>query len=132
MVETSWREQMAEFGLDFDPRVPNTGSIDFGLQKIQERLHWDRNFPVSPSNSPRLFIFDGLENLTSSLLHFGFTDSEDSTRGLHRKLDETYKDPVDALRYAILYPIPLSGHQVDDLQVYSENDFKDNDIYDPH
>jgi hypothetical protein len=128
--ETSWREQMLEFDLDFDPRIRNTGSIDYGLQKIQERLHYDKDFPVGPNNTPRLFIFDCCQNLINSLLNLGFTDAEDSTKGLHRKLSEEYKDFADALRYALLYDLPVSSEHVERLQVYKPEDLNDGDVYD--
>lgn len=119
--ETSWVELMADYGVEFDANIPNTGDIEYGHQVIQDLLAYDKNFPIGPSNRPRLLIHDCCENVARSFLNYGYIDTDNPIRGLHRKVSEEYKDPIDALRYGVLAPPPVTNKQYRALQVYDES-----------
>lgn len=113
---TCWVDSMAELGLRFSCDVPNIRTIEYGHQVINDLLHYDRNFPVSPTNSPRLTIASECKNLIKAFQMYGFIDVKDAVKGLFRKVSEEFKDPIDAVRYTVLWPVPATKEQVDELQ----------------
>lgn len=127
--QTSWVELMAQYGMAFDANVPNTGTIDYGHQVIDDLLRYDRNFPVGPTNTPHLFVHDCCKNLDKAIRNYGFLDVKDPVKGLYRKVSEEFKDPIDALRYALLYPLPATADQIDALQRFSEADLNRENEY---
>lgn len=122
--ETSWVELMGEYGIEFDANVPNTGDIEYGHQVINELLSYDKSQPISPTNRPRLVVHDCCENVARAFLNYGYTDSDNPIRGLHRKVSEEYKDFIDAVRYGVLVPPPVTQAQFKALQVYSDRDLE--------
>jgi hypothetical protein len=114
--ETCFVDAMKRVGLNFDPQIPNTGSIEFGITRINDLLRYDRSAPVGPDNTPHLFIHDSCKDVINSFQRLGYLDVDDASKGGQRKLDETYKDFSDAVRYAILYPLPATAAQVKKLQ----------------
>jgi len=127
-VETSWVHLMAECGLYFDANVPNTGSIHYGINKIESLLRYDKAFPISPTNHPRIYVHDVCENLTKSMLYLTYAEAAEGKEP-YQKLEETWKDPVDALRYAVLYPLPLTGKRIVELQPFSAEDLEAENDY---
>jgi hypothetical protein len=86
---TSIISQMDERGIIFMP-APGL-NIQHGLSLINDRLSYNREEPLSPSNAPRLFISDRCQNLIYCLKNY--TNSG--------KQDEPTKDGVDVLRYLL-------------------------------
>jgi hypothetical protein len=127
--ETSWVQLMRQYGLDFDANVPDTGSIDFGVSKIIDLMRYDENFPVSPTNHPKIYIHEGLENMQNALMNWGFAEAR-SGKDPYTKVNEEFKDPVDAMRYTILYPIPVTAAQARDLQPYADDALAKENDYD--
>ncbi len=113
---TAWVESMAELGLRFSADVPNVGTIEFGHNVIIDLLHHDPNFPISPTNCPRLTISSECKNLIKAFQMYGYLDVKDPIKGLFRKVSEEFKDPIDAVRYTVLWPIPATPEQVDRMQ----------------
>lgn len=126
-VMTSFVEDMAEQGADmiFDANVPDIERIEIGLQRIRDRCKYDTAYPISPTNRPRLYIFRSCTNTIKAFLNLGYLDHGDETKGLSEKLSDEFKDPLDCVRYAILYPLPTSQAAFDKMQVYSERDLQD-------
>jgi hypothetical protein len=126
--ETSWVRLMAEFGLIFDARVPNTGSIEYGHQVMESALHYNKDFELGPTNAPRLYITRNCRNLDRAMRNYGFLDVKDPIKGLFRKVSEEFKDPIDAVRYTLLYGIPPTVDQMKSMQHVTEdmlNDFNE-------
>ena len=107
---------MREEGLGFDANIPNVGTIDAGLQVISSLLHYDSNFPLSPTNQPRLRVTTDCPNVIKAFTMFCFTDVSDPIKGLFKKVSEEYKDAIDAVRYTVLWPIPATDAQIKQLQ----------------
>lgn len=126
-TETCWIDQMARYGLGFDvPR--NTHNLDYGHQKITELLRYDKKFPISPSNHPRLVVHEHLANVSAAFLNYSFEDSPDN-KAPYTKVDERWKDPVDVVRYTVLYDLPASDEEVSALQRFSEKDLREANDY---
>lgn len=127
--ETSWVELMAQYGLHFDANVPNVGTLEYGHDVINDLLRFDKNFPISPTNSPRLFLHDCCPNLAASFMNYGYLDTKDAIKGLYRKVSEEYKDGVDVVRYTVLYPIPVTADQIKKLQRFTAEDLRRENDY---
>ncbi len=103
--EPAWVALMAEQGIQFDATIPNTAEIEYGHQIINKLLHYDKNHPVGGSNVPRLVITEDCVNCCEAMMNYAYRDDGDLEMGLHRKVSEEYKDPVDAIRYTVLKPV---------------------------
>jgi hypothetical protein len=90
----------------FDARVPNIGRIEVGEQKIVELLRWDRNFPRGPTNQPKIVIHDTCPNLIAALENYGVPATHNPAKESDLSRSDEFKDPIDALRYTVLYPVP--------------------------
>lgn len=122
--ETSWVDRMAQYGLHFDANVPNTGSVEYGHQILDDLLKYDKNFPIGPANTPRLFICKSLKHVDKALRNYGFLDVKDPVKGLYRKVSEEFKDPIDTLRYTVLYPLPATDAEVRRLQRWTPEELE--------
>lgn len=122
--ESSWAEMMHDCGLDFDTDIEEIGRIETGHVKIQRMLHWDRNFPLSPTNTPRIFVHDTCPNLLTAFERYAFEDIRDPDKGYTEKVSERYKDPIDAVRYTVLWQVPYTGVQVKNLGMFSDDDLE--------
>jgi len=104
---TSVVEDFAKFGIYFDPRVPDTGREETGIERIRQLLHYDTKLPIGPFNRPKLFIFNTVKSLPHSMENYAFVaPNARDDRVLAEKTGEAFKDPVDTLRYGILYGPP--------------------------
>lgn len=128
-AEASWVDLMAQLGLHFDARVPNVGDVDRGHAVVDSLLGYDKNFPVSPTNRPRLLVHEGCESLILSFMRYAHLDVNDPIKGIFRKVSEEYKDPIDCVRYSVLWPIPASLDEVNTMRAFSEKDLADNNDY---
>lgn len=100
---TSWADQMEACGLFYDTRVPNIARIETGEQKIVDMLRYDKNFPIGPSNTPKIFVHDCCPNMILAMENYGFLPTRDPTRGDQEKRSEEFKDFCDCLRYLVLF-----------------------------
>lgn len=126
--ETSWVHLMAQQGLHFDANVPNVATIDYGHQVINSLLKYDKNFPIGPTNHPKIYVHEGLANLQTSLMNYGFLESRE-TKEPHTQVSEEYKDFSDCLRYTVLYPIPATDEQIAGLQRYTAEQLTEQNDY---
>ncbi len=128
---TSVVDDFARLGLYFDARVPDTGREETGLQRINQLLWYDTRAGISPTNKPKLVFFPQCKSLIHALGNYSFVppDLRDE-RILKDKTNEAFKDPIDALRYGILYGVPLSSRQdqsgyIDGRDLENENALDD-------
>jgi hypothetical protein len=112
-VITPWAEQMADTGLIFDTRVPNTGTVEVGEQLIVDMLRHNDKFPISPSNTPKILIHEGCDNLITACEQYGILQNRDPTKYKETRSEE-WKDWIDIIRYTVLYPCDVDiGRSVD-------------------
>ncbi len=109
---TSWVDHMAAAGLRYDARVHGVGRIETGEQKLVDMFRFDHNYPISPSNTPKILIHSCCPNLIASLENYGILPERDPTKGEPEKRSEEWKDFIDCLRYLVLYELPA---QVDEI-----------------
>jgi len=125
IAETSWVDLMAEQGLYFDANVPNVGRIEWGHDRLFKLMWWNKDFPISVTNRPKFFIFDDMENTDRALMSYQYLDTKDPIKGMFQKVSEEFKDPIDCLRYTVLYPIPPTDDEVQKMQRFTEQDLID-------
>lgn len=123
-VETSFCELLAEEGVYFDANVPGTGVIETGHQVVAAHLRYDKEGPHTPDGRARLYVFNTCENVINGFMRYGFTDTKDMVKGMHRHVSEEFKDSMDAVRYTLLYPIPATDKEVAAMQSFSVEDLK--------
>lgn len=121
---TSWAELMEEAGMPVDTRVPNVGRIETGEQQIVDMLRFDEKFPISPSNTPKILIHDCCKNIIMAFENYGLLLNRDPTK-TEEKRSEEWKDPIDVVRYTILYPLSglVGGGTID---LFSDEDWRRN------
>jgi phage terminase large subunit-like protein len=105
---TVWVQEMDRAGLQYSADVHGVQRLEIGHMKLIEMFRYDRNWPISPTNTPRIFIHDNCHNLIKALKNY----SHEETRGKDGDQDkmrvtEKWKDPIDALRYTVLFNIPM-------------------------
>lgn len=105
---TSVCDDFARYGLYFDPRVPDTSREETGIERVRQLLWFDTQQPLGDFNRPKLLVFKSVHSLAHALANYSFVppDARDD-RVLKDKTNEAFKDPIDALRYGILYGTPL-------------------------
>ena len=119
---TVWSREMESAGLYFDCNVPGTSRLEIGHTKVTNMLRWDRNYPIGPTNTPRIFIHDSCQNLQKAMKYYAYLQVKDPAGGVHEKVSEEYKDPCDCLRYTVLYQIPIQNIGRFDGENFSERD----------
>jgi hypothetical protein len=100
---TSWAQDMAAAGMPFDTRVPNVGRVETGEQQIVDMLRYNDKFPISPTNTPKILIHDCCVNLIKAFENYGILTSRTNVK-LDEKRSEEWKDPIDCVRYTVLFP----------------------------
>lgn len=128
--QTSVCDDFARFGLMFDPRVPDTAREETGLLRLRELLWYDRDQEIGEFNRPRLLIFNTCKSLIHACKNYTFVppDRRDD-RILVEKTTEAFKDPIDALRYGILYGPPRNLERaarsyIPEAALLEENEFE--------
>jgi hypothetical protein len=119
--ETSWVHLMEQYGLHFDANIPNTGEISYGVGRVIDLMRYDEKFPIGPTNHPKIYIHEGLENTQNSLMNWGYAETKGG-KDPFTKYNDDFKDFCDVVRYTVLYPIPVTGAQAKALQVYGDTD----------
>lgn len=128
--ESAWVTLMAQQGLHFDANIPNIAEIEYGHQVITQLLHYDKNYPVAGTNLPGIQITEECTNLVDSCMNYAYREDSDLEMGVHRKVSEEYKDPVDAMRYTVLKEVfdystwdICTQHSPDELARASSDDY---------
>lgn len=128
---TSVQEDFARFGLMFDVRVPDTKLEETGIQRIRELFWYDKNMKIDSNNRPHLYVHDCCQSLDFALMNYSFVppDLKDD-RVLPEKTKEAFKDPIDALRYGLLYGIPGVALHGPDGGYFSQKDLENENAID--
>jgi hypothetical protein len=125
---TSVLEDFGNLGLIFECQIPGIASIETGVAKIRELLAHDRQLSVSATNRPHLLVTEDCTNVIEAFENWSFVPpaAREELR-LDEKYCEPFKDPIDVVRYAVLYgPPAVAGqarHLVDPAKLAAENDF---------
>jgi hypothetical protein len=129
---TSVCEDFARYGLFFDPRVPDTGREETGIERLRQVMWYDPRLPIDRLNNyPHFVIFNTLKSLPHALLNYSFVPPNlKDDRVLADKTAEAFKDPIDAARYGILYGPPMRSDQtlnsyIPDQDWETENEIDD-------
>lgn len=83
-------------GFNFKTKVND--ELDYGHKMVQGLLYFDNNRPVDDFNMPRMFFFDDLRNSVNAVRKYGWK-SKGHGSSTTSKVDQTYKDFADTLRY---------------------------------
>ncbi len=73
--------------------------LDLGHKAVNSMLHYDVKKPVDDYNLPELFVFQGCTNIHKALMKYGLKKTFNEGGALTSKLDQTYKDFADVIRY---------------------------------
>lgn len=96
------KQEMGEFAIDYDDG--DTSGIDLGHKKVREFLKYQKAYPVSGANHPKLHIFKSCRNHWRSMLRY----KRKLTRSGEVKdkivIEETYKHFCDNIRHLCMYP----------------------------
>lgn len=106
-VPTVWADEMARYGLHYDTRIPNIARNETGEQKIIDMLRFAWDQPIGPTNTPKILVHDCCPNLIESMENYGVLKEKSATGGFSEKPSEEFKDFIDAVRYTVLYGMPL-------------------------
>lgn len=73
--------------------------LDLGHKAVNAMLHYDMKKPVDDANRPELFVFSPCLNTHRALMKYGLKKTFNEGGSLTSKLDQTYKDFADLVRY---------------------------------
>jgi hypothetical protein len=102
---SAWAKAMEECGMPFTIDIPDTRAVETGEQKIVEMFKFDHSNPLSPNNCPKIQIHETCTNLIKACESYNLLPARDRTI-LREKRSEEWKDPIDTMRYTVLYEIP--------------------------
>ena len=89
--------------------------LDRGHKKIQQYLYfdrdkWERDGELTIDNRPKIFFFkDKVKQTIQSMNKYAFKMGKDQGQNLTSRIDQTYKDPVDTVRYRAVSIKPYSN-----------------------
>lgn len=82
-------EEMEELDMDFQETPPMKGTVDEGVDLVNDLLDYDAGKPVDSTNEPRLFIAESCENTIYAMHEWTGKDGQKGAT----------KDPVDIVRW---------------------------------
>jgi phage terminase large subunit-like protein len=94
------KEEFSDLGLDFEDG--DTSGLDLGHKRVREYLKYQKNFPVSATNHPRLHIFESCQNHWRSFLRYKRKMLKTGEVKDKIVLDETYKHFCDNIRHLVM------------------------------
>jgi phage terminase large subunit-like protein len=94
------KEEFADLGLDFENG--DTSGLDVGHKKVREYMKYQKAFPVSPSNHPKLHVFKSCRNHWRSLMRYKRKISKTGEVKDKIVIDETYKHFCDNIRHLLM------------------------------
>lgn len=94
------KEELADLGLDYEDG--DTSGLELGHQKVREALKYQKAFPVSGVNHPKLHIFKSCRNHWRSLLRYKRKLSKSGEVRDKARIDETYKHFCDNIRLLLM------------------------------
>jgi hypothetical protein len=96
-METEFNEWLPS---QLNLRVDN--DISLRHNKIRELLLYNTDAPLSAMNSPRLYVFSWCTNVIRAFREYRYKDVGGTGAGESDKLEQTWKDPIDAVGYPIM------------------------------
>lgn len=90
------RDEYNARGFNFKTKVND--DLDFGHKKVQSLLYFDNNRPIDDFNQPNLFFFEDCRNSINAVRKYGWKSKGHGT-STTSKVDQTYKDFADTMRY---------------------------------
>jgi phage terminase large subunit-like protein len=105
------KEELGDLGLDFVDG--DTSGLDLGHKRVREFLKYQKAYPVSGVNHPRLHVLKRCRNHWRSMLRYKRKVLKSGEVKDKIVLDETYKHFCDNLRHLIMYPGLLSLQRID-------------------
>jgi len=104
--QTSVQDDFARLGLYFDFPRRGIGREETGIAAIRNLLQWDKTYPLSPTNRPKLVVQEHCINTIAALARSQFKSNADPDV-LPEDVKEAYKDFRDTLRYIVLSDKPV-------------------------
>lgn len=127
-LPTSWADQMEAAGMAFDTRVHGVGRVETGEQKIIDMFRFNKDVAIGPTNTPKILVHDSCPNLITAFDNYGIVSERDPTKGYPERPSLEFKDPIDCVRYAVLYGLPPTeitsemGESFSDVELMKENE----------
>lgn len=90
------KQEYARRGFSFRP---SDDHLDLGHKAVNEMLHYDAKKPVDEYNSPAFYVTDDCTNIKKALQKYGLKKTFNEGGSLTSKMDQTYKDFADLIRY---------------------------------
>ena len=87
-------------GLQYNVDVDN--DIQLRHDKIKDLLLYDPFRTIDTMNTPHLFVFQSCRNVNRAFQSYGYKTKMGSGQGLSDKLDQTWKDWIDAIGYGVV------------------------------
>lgn len=95
------KQEFSDLGFDFIDG--DTSGLDLGHKRVREFLKYQKAYPVSATNHPRLHIFERCRNHWRSMLRYKRKLLKSGEVKDKIILDETYKHFCDNLRHLLMY-----------------------------
>jgi hypothetical protein len=113
--QTSVQDDFARAGLYFDFPREGISREETGIQAIRQMLQWDKTYPISVTNQPKLYVQEHCINTIAALARSQFKSNADPDV-LPEAVKEAFKDFRDTLRYIVLADKPVErfgGNETD-------------------
>lgn len=98
----SVKEELLDLGFEFIDG--DTSGLDLGHQKVREYLKYQKQFPASANNHPKLHILSHCINHRRALSRYKRKFQKSGEVKDKIVIDETYKHFCDNLRHLVMYP----------------------------
>ena len=105
------KEELTDLGFEFEDG--DTSGVDLGHKRVREYLKYQKAYPVSAVNHPRLHIFERCRNHWRSMLRYKRKVLKSGEVKDKIILDETYKHFCDNIRHLVMYKGLLSLQKLD-------------------
>jgi len=112
------KQEFADIGIDY--LDGDTSGIDVGHKRVREYLTWQKQFPLSGTNHPKLHIFKSCRNHWRSMLRYKRKMSRSGEMKDKIVIDETYKHFCDNIRHLVMKKdllVPVLGAETGGVTV---------------
>lgn len=98
------KQEYAKRGFSFRP---SDDHLDIGHKRVNELLHYDAKKPVDDYNAPAFYVTADCPNVRKALQKYGLKKNYVEGASLSSKMDQTYKDFADLIRYYAMKRVPF-------------------------
>jgi hypothetical protein len=95
-------DQYRQYGFSFNLNVPD--NLDYGHREVQSKLFYDEKQNIEP----KLTIFEDCINTWTALTRYMWKTQSDYMKYNTEKIDQTYKDFADVIRYLCVVKLEFS------------------------